>query len=788
MKKKIITTIALFSASILSLNSCNSIHYTVQLPQDEDLDECVTFLNPAQAAEFQTIYQNDSFVFSFKEETDVLSIYDKKNHYTWKTGIDMPNISESYCTAVPRDERPACYAANPVVEGAMTDTALAMANSLLSIEVYRETSSGATAYIYGSSMNQVTSNLYKVVGEEGHFKFIVDYSTNKNLQIDIKIRADLYFHEAGFDFSILDCNISGDQARLIKNILVAPFFGASGGILSTYDEESGKYVRTEKEMISGYVLVPDGAGAIIPFQNNVVADLSGYSSDIYGKDKAHQINNENYVSNVQTIKNANMPLYGIVHSDAQAAFLAYATRGEEYMSINMKPDNANQYQYNWAYPSFIYNYEYLQYYNQAGASFSTIASDRNHYSFTMRYQFLQNEDASYVGMAQAYKKYLQEQHILTPQERTDHIPVRLDFVMSDVEDSIVGDQNVVVTTVRDVDAILSDLSSSYQISSIVSSLLGWQSGGITTQRPYKAAFDSKIGSASEFKELFNKYSAMQYDLSFYQDYLRVNTAQLAFLNNVSKHINGYYIKEVNMDNPYITSNAYTRADRVYEYVVKQNKALSKKMDLSSMSVGGIGELLMSSSTTINRSEAKEYIKGAFSYLKEQNLKINAINPNQYVWPYVDRFFDCDVTDSSLLIEEQTVPFLQMVLQGSMEMYAKYSNFSFYDDVSILRMIDYQLFPSFVLTQESSYLLLNTNSSFYFSTEYSQYKELIGKIYQLVDAALKEVISANWINREVLDNQLVVNSYDNGKKIILNYSSQPQKYENKTIAALGYEVI
>ena len=51
----------------------------------------------------------------------------------------------------------------------------------------------------------------------------------------------------------------------------------------------------------------------------------------------------------------------------------------------------------------------------------------------------------------------------------------------------------------------------------------------------------------------------------------------------------------------------------------------------------------------------------------------------------------------------------MVLNGTMEVYAPYANFSFYAQTDMLRMIDYNISPSFVLTQKPSYLLGSTTS-------------------------------------------------------------------------------
>jgi hypothetical protein len=124
----------------------------------------------------------------------------------------------------------------------------------------------------------------------------------------------------------------------------------------------------------------------------------------------------------------------------------------------------------------------------------------------------------------------------------------------------------------------------------------------------------------------------------------------------------------------------------------------------------------------------------------------------------------------------------------MEVYAEYSNFSFYDTESILRMVDYNISPSFIVTKESSHLLINTNSNNYYSTEYDIYKDTIINVYNGVNDALKQVYNASWIDRKVLVDGVIVNSYSNGKSIVINYTDSDFTYKGETIKSMSYEVI
>ena len=47
-----------------------------------------------------------------------------------------------------------------------------------------------------------------------------------------------------------------------------------------------------------------------------------------------------------------MPVFGIAHGDSQAAFVAYAESGAEYMEIIVRPDENKKVKYTWGYPRF----------------------------------------------------------------------------------------------------------------------------------------------------------------------------------------------------------------------------------------------------------------------------------------------------------------------------------------------------------------------------------------------------------------------------------------------------
>ena len=779
----------LFGIILLSslLASCGNTYEDVEpVTFKEDDNKSTNEVVAENKEDYITLCDNDNFKFEFRNDSDVLKIQDKRNNYTWYTGRNLPQDAyDGKLGDLNRNERKEFIKNHEEIEMNITSYYYSLITSLITIQYYTVSTSSANSLLkyYGSSLEGVESKLYKV--SDSHYKFSVDYSTLKDESVDVQIVADLLFDNNGFEVQILNENITGSNANNIRNILICPFLGATGGSKGISDGTSG-FVEEEREWIDGYVLVPDGCGSLIEMTNNNVENLSSYLGYVYGLDPAHSRTYSTTVAMTMVIKEAKMPVFGVAREKENAAFVSYAKSGAEYMSIMMSPDNSNQLQYAWVTPQFNYNFEYTEIYNKAGDSYSKIADNRNQFDLDIKYDFLANENANYVGMAKDYRNYLIGEGTLTEKEYSyDNIPCRLDFIMSDVEDSIVGNKEIVTTTASDLDDILQDVIDNLHIDNGIVSLSGWQKGGKATQHPGKARFASSIGSKGRFENLIEKYKD-NFDITFQQNYYLINTEQMAYLNNASKHINGYYQKVYDFFRQYISEFAISRPDRSYDFVKSQIDKVDN-MGLDSFTIEGISSYLTSNYTTISREMAKHYIQAAFNYVKSKGVKVNAIEPNNYLWKYVDRYLDADPYDSVLLIETTEVPFLQLVLQGTMELFAKYSNFSFYDENSICTMVDFNMYPSFMLTNESAYYLLQTNSNNYFSTQYEVFKPLIDNVYSKVNSALSKVVGAKWIDRKV-DNNVVTNTYSNGKKIVINYNKNDVVIDGKTIGKESFEVI
>jgi hypothetical protein len=753
---------------------------------------------------YATLHENANFVFYWKETYDILAVYDKRIGYLWKSGLDVNpeftrasqnticnNAKRNYNNDTITFEEFEDLCAVKVNHITGTTTGPLQANSLLYFSYYSKGASDSvfsTTNVYSSYLRTllytVNSTMQMRDGDDTTWRFTMAASKlGVETNLDLTIEADLTFSEEGFRISIPDVQVNGTAKPYLSSIGIAPYLGAVGGEFAEYSvtpkegETFGDWERLDEvpaTMINGYAFVPDGPGALIRFRNNSVS-LSRYAGYVYGDDPSQSEQNYRVTAGTYVpFKTASIPVFGIAHGVDQAAFVAYATSGSEYMTIISTPEE-NSYKYNNTHGNFSYNFKYNKLFTLDGDNpVPSIYPETNKLDIAMNFDFLAGDGttddlpANYFGMAKKYKAHLLENGTLTlsPSTATD-IGIRLDFLMADVENSIVGLTTKVATTANGVRRILDDVLAK-GISNISAGLIGWQRGGVTAGSPIRAEFDAKIGSKSAYERLIDEFAEQNIDISFYQDYYNINEEQMTLLRNAAKHPAGWYARVNTWEDP-VGSFYFSRPIKAVEWLNRQTTTFAA-MGVRSFTVDGISNRLITDYTdgVFSRTDAIALFESAFSALNQQG-KINAVKPNDFLLKYVDRYLLMDVFTSQFLIMTDTVPFLQILLHGTMELYAIYANFSFYTASDMLRMIDYNVYPSFVLTEEPSYLLTHTNSSDYYSTEYSVYAEQIVTLYDTVNGALKHVIGAAWIGRELLAPGIVQNTYSNGVVIVINYT-------------------
>ncbi|MCQ2505871.1 MAG: DUF5696 domain-containing protein [Lachnospiraceae bacterium] len=795
IKKTVKTALALALIAAFLFSAGNRTFAYIATGRDTKMPPVKSEAINGKTDDFNLIYENDKIAYYWRDDRDVLAIKDKETGYVMKTGADFPfandikdKIKKLKKQGVSDEE---LIAAAEDYAGDLNATYVGIANSFLTIEYF---SSDKIKYISSASESGAFSELTKI--SDGKFKLAADFE-----EIEVSLNIYLDFTKNEIQITVPSEEIKGNGKKNIAAFDFCPFLGASGGVINRFNPVTLEYEKMDNYRVPGYVLVPDGSGALIRFNDNT-AVFDSYIGDVYGKDYATETYYKSALYDDVPAKDPVMPVFGIAHGNGQMAFVSWADEGAEYMDIIVNHDGSKGASYTWAYPRFEKNVNFFQLYDEKGNGFFKQMDDIFDYDISLTYSFLFGDGsdgdypADYVGMALEYREHLMENGVINEMKyRNEDIPIRLDFIMGDAEKGLFGTKQVVATTTDEVEEILSGISEG-GIKNINSGLIGWQKKGESLNKPYEMNFTGSIGSKNDFKSLISKMADKGIDVSFAREAITINKKMAAYSGNAVKAISNWYVSvdksEVLPAKPIISTFSYINPETAAKWVLKLNDKVS---DFSkSLTLSGISNVLTShynrDGVVTSLTESLELYEKTLGGIN-QDLMLNLENPNQYLWKYTDRYLQMPVGGSQFIYENDSVPFLQLVLCGTMEMYAPYANFSFYTDDCVLRMIDYNLSPSFILSKAPSYVLSDSFYSYLYSTEYVLYEDKIYSIYNRINSILSEVSSMDWVGRTVPENDVVINSYKDGntqKHIIINYTEKPVTYMGITVNAESAAVV
>ena len=618
----------------------------------------------------------------------------------------------------------------------------------------------------------------------------VDMNTCKNTittyAIDNGICANIYFTDYQFGLAV-EVTLEGDDlvVRVPNDSIVEKKNDTYISTVALFPMLGYSYLG-EKD---GYMLIPDGNGALIYLNDKDGRYSSGFSRLIYGVDYGfEQTDNSSYLwERYKTVNDPNAvmaPIFGMAHTECGQAYLAIVESGEERCSIEAQP-NGVMVDYNRCFARFLLRDVFVQPLNNSNSgTVKTVENDRLQADLQVRYCLLYGEDANYSGMANAYRDYLLENGQVVKTDCT--YKTRVDLLGTDREEFLLGTTAVTMTTVENAEEIFSQLRQ-LGVESVLSVYKGWQKGGIYSWpvSDYKA--DSAIGGTDALTKLIKEQAEQGYDVYLYNNATLVNDDTTAFTFDVMKMVNKRTFKIETRDQVYDLFY-YLLPSRTNGNLTRLAADMTKK-GINNMALTGITGTLFSYSSKgsyYSRTDTMASYINAVSGVDE-SLDLLLENPNAYLWKYADAYLDMPLGSSDYLYVDQDIPFLSMVLKGVLPMYSQYVNFEANKTENFLQMVEAGMYPSFYLTWEETSQLLYTNSSNLYSLEFATYRDTVAEY----DAQLRQLAQltqdANILRHETLASGVVKVTYSNGVMIYVNYTENDFTADGITVPALSYKV-
>ena len=612
--------------------------------------------------------------------------------------------------------------------------------------------------------------------------------TTKVTKIDNGFSETVQFASFGFSLTV---NVTLEGDNLVVNVPDD----------SITESQEGRYISTvtlfpfmnysHLDSEEGYMLIPDGNGALIRLTNKEGRYQSGFSQLIYGKDAGFtESDTKEYLwDELDMLENPNQviaPVFGMAFTQKQKGFFAIVEKGEKRARVVAEPNGASV-NYNRCYARFLIRDVFTQPLNTLGSgegSKTTQATEaeRTHSDLQVRYMLLSGEDANYSAMANKYRKYLLDNELI--QRRDPAYNTRVDFLGTEREKFLLGTKAVTMTTSDDITQIMNELKGE-GVASALSVYKGWQSGGLYDLPIKKYSADSHIGGSGSVSNLVKNMESSGVKMYLYDDALRLNPKTNLYNFNTIKKVTKTVFEEEVWAEVYKTFN-YQTPERSAEILKGFANSLSGT-GIKGVALAGItnnifsysyrGEFFTRNNTADTYAQAVADTDATTDYAMEQ--------PGAYLWKNADAFLDMPLEGSGYMYVDEEVPFLSMVLKGIMPMYSDYVNFEANKQEFLLKMAESGVYPSFYITKENSSKLIYTNSADMYSTEYSTYKDAIVEYDKSLRELSGAIGDATIEKHEIGDNNVNVVTYSNGTKVYVNYGSSAQTVDGVTVEALSY---
>ena len=566
------------------------------------------------------------------------------------------------------------------------------------------------------------------------------------------------------------------EASPVISLTILPYFGAGGN-----EEE-------------GYMLVPEGGGSIIQFNNGKLAQNS-YYSNIYGWDMAQ---GRDYVVHETR---AYYGVYGI--SKAENSYLCIIEDGAPYASVSADISGRNC-SYNYVNASFTILHreqcDVAEMYNGKMFMYEEEIPEEN---LVERFRFTDSD--SYVDMANAYHDYLEEKYGDSFTENTEEgIPVAVEIIGAvDKMEQVLGvpvSEPLKLTTYSEAQEMIADIKES-GVSNVSLKLSGWMNHGVQQKMLSDVDLISELGRKKDLVSLLEY--AEENDVNVYLD----GVTNYAYDSNITDGFNVFrdaarFVNKEKVELLEYDTVYYGEQDWKDEYYLLTPSKISEMMQNLSeaankygaqgVSFRDVGYQLSADynhKNLVTRQSALNMQLEELGKVKESGLSIMSNMGNDYMLGLTDFITNMDLNGSEYTIIDETVPFYQIAIHGYVDYAGKALNLSENYQDELLKSVEYGAGLYFTFMEADTTELQNTYYTQYFGANYDAWKEKMMEIYNRYDSELGTTFNERITNHEIVEDGVTLTTYENGTKVYVNYNTKDYKAGNGiTVPARDYLVI
>ncbi|MBN1777796.1 MAG: hypothetical protein JW811_06695 [Clostridiales bacterium] len=550
----------------------------------------------------------------------------------------------------------------------------------------------------------------------------------------------------------------------------------------------------------GYIVVPDGAGALIGF-NNGKLNAAAYSQYIYNIDPM-----EATYTILENTTPARLPLFGICRESS--SILATVERGAALCYLTA--DIAGKYNsYNYCYPTFVLrSYDILSMFGVSGNEAELPIIERELYDedVTVLYSLLTEENAGYSGLANYYRARLIGEGVLSEQEEGGKLPLFYD-VIGGVKGTahFLGFRYLQVekmTTFRQAGEIAAELKE-LGVDNQIMNFQGWMNGGYYHDVTDRVSVLGQLGGRAGLEALNARVEELGGTLFLDVAFQNVTliSKRYARAYESSRYYGAGYTAILGQVNPAMLRRVSALGYPETMYSIISPKFLSRYVDgfigatddleLAGYSLRDLGDQLHSDkrrTEVISREEAMAIVTAQLEKLAGTGKQLLVSGGNLYALPYAAAVVDAPLSTNEFFIVDEAIPLYPLIMHGCVDYAGMQINRTESADwrEEILRMIEYGACCRFVFTFEDSAEMKYTGLNRYYATTFDSWKQSAAELYLELNEALAPVSGVQMLSHRRVGDVAKV-TYANGVTIYVNYGAEEAEMDSLPIPPQDYIV-
>lgn len=575
----------------------------------------------------------------------------------------------------------------------------------------------------------------------------------------------------------LTARIPGESLRcpegyLMTGLQVLPYFGAG----SAED--------------TGYLLIPDGGGAVIDF-NSRNGTASGVSSKVYGWNSAkakEQMISENAVS---------FPVFGIQKNSGYLLAITESGAGELTMEANTSGERNS---YNTVIPSFEVVHGDMVYVSSK-SNVQVLVEEKNRQYEDIQIRYFAGTGDSYVDMAGTYRDYLLEKYPHLTGTASDGLPVAVELIGAmDHITQVMGIPMQTVlpaTTYQEATQIAQKLQQ-MEIGELHLKYTAVLNNGLKQTSLQKYSLVSELGSSKELQALARQVTegGAAFYLGGYSSTV-LDTGAFDGFNENSDAIRNT-LSDIVEATPYnMVTYRQVTADKYY---ILNEQACLTAMENQAEAAGQYGFTGVAFEDVGNRVSSdfnRETPTTRDSMARSQSRMLDQIRQNgqgilinggnDYAVAYADIVLNMDLSGSGYDLVSRQVPFYQIALHGLVNYAGEPINMAESYETNLLKSIETGAGLYFVFAEILPMDLQMTEYTGYSGARFDLWESTLQELYQKLNADLGHTYGLRIVDHQYLTDKVTVTVYEDGTHVYVNYGSEDYAVTGGTVKGTDYLV-